>query len=679
MVKVPALFLSDEEMGKKDDDHRERKNGVAATWSPATQRMVQQPRKTIKRVAILALVLFLIYQFIVNIPTDVPIRDRRRPDYGHSEATTAGNGARKRPPPNKAPGGSVFTPGSKRAHGMKGAQQPGEVYNGRGIKFPSLGDSLHGIAETRGSYKENRNVLFCAASLESLATLLPIACQMGQELRSYVHFVLMSRSDIDLSQLQDVNGVDESCRIIYHDARPDNSARSTNERLAEAATKAFVHINHYMHPQAIIVDNSAVEEKYFMAAVKNYAKVHQTTLIEMPSSGLEKLSWMTKLDSTSLAAWNQVTIEIIIHATPGASGSLTRLLKSLQSADYGSSSVPQITIDLPQMVDAPTEELLHRFMWPPGHASGSSSPHQLSLRHRIAKKWVNDDESSVRFLESFWPARPQHSHVLLLLPEAELSSNFFHYLKYVVLEYRYSNAAILQQSDKRLFGISLVSPDTYLNGSGPFEPPTSAEAALSGGSPLSDSPPSFLWQGPINNAVLIFGSKWVELHGFVSQVLDVQGSTGGKTSELLSQKIVSKQFPAWLEHALRLCRARNYFTLYPGPAASPRIATIHTELKRPPEEYEDEQRPEDHQNGGEAPVLLSRGPLLDTILEGKSLPPLYELPFVSWDGETMDAEEHEARASKYTADFRLSVGGCEAKKGADPKPDKMAADLFCAV
>jgi hypothetical protein len=75
--------------------------------------------------------------------------------------------------------------------------------------------SLQAVTNTRGGLY-NKHILFSAASLRSAATLLPIACRMGSELRSYVHFALMGRSEIGLDDLRAVNGVDESCNIIFH-------------------------------------------------------------------------------------------------------------------------------------------------------------------------------------------------------------------------------------------------------------------------------------------------------------------------------------------------------------------------------------------------------------------------------------------------------------------------------
>lgn len=181
-----------------------------------------------------------------------------------------------------------------------------------------------------------------------------------------------------------------------------------------------------MHPQAIIIDGSNAEENYLMAGMRTHAKTSQTTLIELPRRGAQRLAWLTKLDSASLSSWNRITIDILIHAYPGASGSLIRLLKSLSGADFGGGSVPHVTIELPQKIDPPTVQFLESFHWPPAGFADASGTKQLSLRHRIPKHGISEEESSVRFLESFWPTHPQNSHVLVLSPQTELAPDFFH-------------------------------------------------------------------------------------------------------------------------------------------------------------------------------------------------------------------------------------------------------------
>lgn len=202
---MQSLFFTDEELGKKDDDHKPVARGSLhpQSWHPVARA---PPRKTFKRLAIALLVAAAVYLFVEHIPTDVPIRDRRHPVY---------------PPPASAllarPGpvalGKAHDPS---VHDAPAAEDlPTQDYDGP-VRFVHLGLSLYAIAGTKGSQAVNRNVLFAASSLKSVATLLPMACQMGAELRSYVHFALMSRSDIDLQQLQELNGIDESCQVIFH-------------------------------------------------------------------------------------------------------------------------------------------------------------------------------------------------------------------------------------------------------------------------------------------------------------------------------------------------------------------------------------------------------------------------------------------------------------------------------
>jgi len=198
---MTSLFLTDEELGKKDDDHKPVKLPLRASqWNPA--RM--PTRKGAKRLLIALLVGLAVYLFIANMPTDVPIRDHRRPIYRHpgddfpyqDQPTVVGS---SRPP--------------KKLHEPE--KSTGRTYNGP-VRFPGLSASLYAISGTRGGYTTNKNVLFAASSLKSVATLLPIACQMASELRSYVHFALMSQSAIEVDELRAINGIDVSCQVIFH-------------------------------------------------------------------------------------------------------------------------------------------------------------------------------------------------------------------------------------------------------------------------------------------------------------------------------------------------------------------------------------------------------------------------------------------------------------------------------
>lgn len=394
-------------------------------------------------------------------------------------------------------------------------------------------------------------------------------------------------------------------------------------------------------------------------------------IIELPAGAEERLSWLTKLDAASLLQWNRVSVDILIHAHTDASGSLIRLLKSLSDADYIACAIPHLTIELPEQIDPPTRQFLQDFRWPPRSAQSPTGSNQLTLRHRLSRRDLSEEESSVRFLESFWPANPSYSHVLVLSPQVELSPNYLHYLRMGLLEYKYSTQALAQGWDKRLLGISLDLPSTYINGSDPFTPPTEAvEGASRPDSRLATgSPTTFLWQAPNSNAVLFTGEKWVELHSFVWQTLEAQHAAATPLT-LLSEKSVSKEYPAWLEHILRLSRAKAYWTMYPSPQLAGNLATVHNELYRQPEEYENGGDRMKHNDGDE--VIIHKQSLLDSLSSKGALPRFNEMPLLRWDGTKSTIQELGDDADAYATQFRNTVGGC-----AGVKMPENAGYLFC--
>ncbi|KAH6631868.1 hypothetical protein F5144DRAFT_234156 [Chaetomium tenue] len=657
-----TMFLTNEELGKKDDDHKPAKlPSIRPRWSAATGGAPRS--KFLKRLAMAFALGIFVYLFISNLPTDLPIRDRRHPVYN------------SRPESEKAhaPGTGRRPAVMPKVHDQKPQRQtspvsnnpptelapPSAPYTGPLI-FLKLLPTLQAIYTTGGTSRVNKNVLFAAANLKSAALLLPMACRMGDELRNYVHFALIGGSGIDIEDLRAVNGIDESCQVIFHDARPDFAETSALERLRQSSARALHHINTYMHPQAVVIDASGLEEDYFLAGFRKQALVSGIPLIELPKNAHSRLAWMTKLDSSSLAAWDKISIDILIHAPSASSGGLIHLLKSLSAADFSTGSTPHLTIELPHDVDRGTVEFLKTFQWPPGRSHLPSHPRQLTLRHRISRSRLTEEESSVRFLESFWPSNPKYSHVLVLSPQAQLSPRFFHYLKYSVLHYLYSGAALAQEWDSRLLGISLNLPSTHLDGSKPFA------------SPAEKGETPFLWQGPDSNAALFTGQKWVELHALVSHIIDYQQKTQPPPA-FFTDKLVSKRYPSWLEHALKLSRARGYWTLYPSEATARNLATVHNELYRAPEEYEREL-------GNEAPKsaeLPAPGITLFESLPGGGLLPFDEMPLLLWDGTATTLSHLDKAAATYTDEFRRAVGGCQALAPDDLLAKKSMKDLFC--
>ncbi|EKD21620.1 uncharacterized protein L3040_004844 [Drepanopeziza brunnea f. sp. 'multigermtubi'] len=672
MPLVPRLFPGDVELGKRDDDHKPGgKSQLGLAWQH--RRIPNTPlRRSMKRMVLGVLALIALYYFFRNMPTDLE-NPRKRPSYVHAAGPYAPSS--KELPVSKATaseGGQSNT-----------TDVPLHDFNGP-IKFYNLASTLHGadILGSKGYEQINSNVLFAAASLKSAAILLPIACEMAIRRRNYVHFALLGRDDISMDILKSVNGISQECNIIFHDARPDFSVQSSDFRMEVSTVAAFNHINAYIHPQATILDGSGEEESWFLKSLGDRVVSLGRTVIELPENAEKNLMWITLLDSSSLRAWNQVSIDIIVHAQPAASGALIRLLRSLRKADFFSSALPRLTIELPHDIDESSRQFLEGFHWPP--VSSHNTGNLLTLHHRIPQHGLTAEENSIRFLESFWPANPLDNHVLVLSPNVELSPLFFHYLKYTMLEYVYSASS--EDLRQNLLGISLDLPSVYLNDSTPFTAPLAN--ASEDEDNVAAGATHFLWEAPNSNAELYFGDKWIELHDFVSQSLSSQHTLPTPTT--LNEKIVSKTYPSWLEHVLRLVRNRGYWTIYPTFGNDYVLATLHQDLYQAPEEFKEEVEAEAEMSEElgadpseylslkqkERDSLLIQTSLLNILPSGGDLPKLSTMPIVAWDGTIADVDVIAARAENYSSVFRREIGGCD-EDSVKEVVGMFAGDLFC--
>ena len=194
------IFAGDEELGKKNDDHRPA-NGTISIPAWSWTRWNTAPRVRRRRLIIGLFVGVVVYFFFKNIPTDlVPIAQRidtRVPGQ------TFGGIPLPRIPFRKPP------------HPDDGSESEEHYYDGT-IKFYKLASSLHGIAKTMGYRERNKNVLFAAASLQSASRLIPMACEMSRWNRNTVHFAVMGRDDLPLEDIRVLNGVGPDCNIYWH-------------------------------------------------------------------------------------------------------------------------------------------------------------------------------------------------------------------------------------------------------------------------------------------------------------------------------------------------------------------------------------------------------------------------------------------------------------------------------
>lgn len=684
-----TMLPTDEELGKKDDDHNfkpaRRQNGLG--WSHA-------PRWRRKRL-LLALLGFCAVSVFLHYMPDMRAQRadgtkasynpytyvRPSRDAAYDEAPHAWEVKEPTGPP---PGIRAPRRGESAPHTFDG------IY-----KFYRLAKSLRSAAHTDGYRKINRNVLFAVSSLKSVSTMLPLLCEMSKWNRNWVHVAFMGREDIALEDLLDINGIDrKKCPAIWHDARPDYTEYSTDERAELSVQSALSHIQSFLHPQIAIMDDALSEDAFFAKGIRNKTETLGIPLIEVPKDRWEDYLWMTRLDAGSLKSWHLPTIDILVQVPPDSS-SVLHLLKSIKEADYTGLTLPRITLELPTDLDPTVERSLENFQWPP-HKSDASVGSQLVLRRRIANHRATQEDAAIRFLELFYPNNVDHSHALLLSPQARLSPQYLHYIKYLVLEYRYSSFAA--DTIDNLMGASLELPSLLVDGTTKLVPPTVSDMHADRYKKLYAGTTSvpFIMQAPNSHATLFFGDKWAELHSFLSNRVSKHQMSPTSSSR---PKLVSETLPSWTEYMLEFMRARGYFLLYPATTSSSALVTVHNELYQAPEEYTP--HPSSDTNTAPPspsilndafltapapppapknpePPLLPHTPLHRALPFNADLPETEHMPHLLFNGVKLDPSSVATVAAKYAKQFREEVGGCVVPKGKRRKVVQgRTGDLFC--
>jgi len=674
------ILPRDEELGKKDDDHKIGASPRMPVWS-----FLHTPLRWRRRRLLLAVVaLSALYVLLGHTPAILQWRPQKEGWEFERPIVPTGSD-------DYESGFDVEPTGAP--EGMK-APKAGEpnphTYSGM-IKFYRLANSLQGASHTHGYSVNNRNVFFAASSLQSAATLLPVVCEMSRWNRNWVHMAFMGREDIDIGKILEINGIDQiKCPAIWHDARPDYSEYSTDTRAESSVRAALTHIHSYLHPQVIITDDASSEDDFFTRGIRIKAKALEMPVIEGPRDKWDNFMWMARLDGASLKNWHKPSVEILIQV-PQDSSSVIRLLKSIKSADYSGLNLPHITIELPAEIDDSVQDYLRGFRWPD---TGDSS--QISIRRRIASQRANQEESAVRFLELFYPTNPGNSHVLLLSPQLELSSQYYQYLTYVLLEYKYSQLSSIDNAD--LMGISLELPSVLLDGKTKLTAPKATDMQTPRYHDLFPDTRSvpFLWQAPNSHATLFFGDKWTELHSFLSNRVTKHLQD---PSAAPRRKLVSETLPSWMEYMLELMRARGYTLFYPGSTSAEAFMTVHNELYHAPEEFSlskpskegvtlppkmpDEVflRGDEHAPPPKLPepqILPPSTPLHLALPFDGDLPEIPQLPYLLHTGRLVTLENASSIASTYAERYREVIGGCKPISGKHRKRVRRSArDLFC--
>ncbi|KAJ5945851.1 hypothetical protein N7454_002690, partial [Penicillium verhagenii] len=644
---LPAKMshLKDEELGKKDDDHR---------FPPARSQSLSLSKLPRPRRLILALIgLVLVYQFFKHMPTDLsPARERYDPRLRQQHPPPT--------PPNSEQPSAVPQLDISSESGTQRSEDKGELYDGK-IKLYELAKSLPSDKHPENAPSDA--VVFAGSNLRSITDMLPLACRMAREQRNHVHLVVFGKEEVSVEGIKQVNGIAESdCPIVWHDSRPDYAAQSTDARLARAVKGGLGFIQTFIAPDVIITQKKDWEDSFFWAGLERHLWEAPTPIphIALPTTSSD-IMWLATIDSTALRAWNDIHVDMVVHASQSAS--LARLIRSLDAADY-LGAAPRLTIELPPRVDE-TEFLEHL------NGLTQLKKDQIILRRRIQPHFMDAVEASIQTVESFYPLNPGVSHLLLLSPETELAPSFYHYLKYSILAYKKPTST----STSKLIGISLDLPsaDPSTNDGTPSLPSLGAELEFI---------PSFLWQAPNSNAALYFGDKWTEFHSFLSSRLDAPEF---KATIPAQNKLISKKYPAFMEYLLEMMQAKGYYMLYPSLSSPgvPRLVNVHQDLSQSPEEFINEKK--EGLPGGEDGddielVSLEKEPsqkstirtLFDTFPRG--FPGLGSLPLLSFDGEKLTDEKLIQRAEDYFQQFRSRYGGCSSSHAAS---EHSAGDLFC--
>ncbi|KIW20949.1 hypothetical protein PV08_01528 [Exophiala spinifera] len=631
---------------------------------PHSSKLVSWKSFRRRRVILAIVVIWLLYLFFKNIPTDLPpVSERYDSRFGR------------------------LTPGLQQQQAWQRQEQTGteqdHSYEGP-IAFLNLAKSLRGLSATRTA---KGDVLFAVSRLESIPRILPIACAMAQIDRTRVHVAFMGRSIAKWADIKALNGVPrDGCDVLLHDARPDFPTLSSETRLGVSARASLGHIHSIVQLSAVLVGGEDFEAGYFVKALREKANALGLSLITLPGGGLGSLSWIASLGASSLNHVSKIHVDIVIQAQPESAAALIRLLRSIKEADYSGWSVPRLIVELPSDPDPFLSEYLARFQWP---SDGSSGNTKLVVRRRVDKSLLSPAQASLRTIESFYPLNPSESHVLLLSPRAELSHSYFQLLMYTLLEYKY--AARRTDLVNRLVGFSLDLPTQA--------PDLKTEAPWSA-SRLNE--PLVLWQVPNANAALYFGERWMELHSFLSLRLETDPELSRRAT---STPAISQEFPSWLQSMQEMMQARDYWMMYPNYAAALGSAavTMHHELPNSPEEFmqdqADQQATETNRlqiseeqalTANDEVERLTRKehrrypaslvtPLLESMSPGMRQSTLVDaIPMISYSGTKIPWAESRDWASQFAQDFAQTVGGCASY---DPESQGSGAveSLFCVA
>ena len=219
MLLPTWLSPHDEVRSKRSDDWAQAKQSNRNTW-PWWRGWFRIRRR---RTVWVLLAMFIFYTLYHQLRSNIGISNS---NYGTPYGPESGPMSAKTPTQwvqYESPDGE--TPLSSGPIPKDGLETTKHTYDGI-AKLYRLAPTLTNLLRMRTTSQQNRHVLFMASNMKSAAVLIPMACEMARWQRSNVHFAVVGRNDLSMSDLLKVNGIGEECEVSWHGLNPATSDSS---------------------------------------------------------------------------------------------------------------------------------------------------------------------------------------------------------------------------------------------------------------------------------------------------------------------------------------------------------------------------------------------------------------------------------------------------------------------
>ncbi|KAA1112426.1 hypothetical protein PGTUg99_002982 [Puccinia graminis f. sp. tritici] len=268
----------------------------------------------------------------------------------------------------------------------------------------------------------------------------------------------------------------------------------------------------------------------------------ECVLIGLPADHIFAADWILGLELQALKEWHKPKIDISV-ITNDRSVSLSRLLGSLERAAYYGDTV-NLVINMEQTADQPTRKLVEGFEWKHG---------SKTVRKRIIQGGLLP-----AVVESWYPSSAHDSYGVLLEDDVEVSGYFYGWLKFALLEYRYSG-----RPAGAIYGISLYQPqhsELRPEGRRPFHAP-----ALLAGLGVHPSTMPYASQVPCSWGALFFPETWTAFERYLTFRLANQLSGLQLHQPVIPSPIRSNRWPkSWKKYLIEWVYLRGLVMLYPN-------------------------------------------------------------------------------------------------------------------